>query len=464
MTLVMKFGGTSVADAEAIRHSAALVRTDGAQRAVTVVSAMSGVTDMLIELARAASSGTRTRVHTLLGKLHERHESTAQAFGAGAAVAPLLSQLDALITGIGAVNELTPRSRDAVVSFGERLSAVIMAAALEGQALTGHEAGIVTDDRHAEAAPLMKLSLHQIHETLGPRLERGERIVVTGFIAATQHGVITTIGRGGSDLTATLLGAALPADEVWIWSDVDGLMSGDPRIVPGARLLRHITFAEAIEMGQFGAKSMHPRALEPAAEYRIPVRMRNTFNPACTGTLITDGQPDGEMVRSVLRLRGSALVTIAGAAMVGQPGTAARVFQALADVGVNVQVISQTVSEAGISVVIPQAQLDRARVALESRLVRTGVARNVGIRSDIDVVAVVGAGMAGVPGIAARVFGAVARRDINVMAIAQGSSELTICFVVSADASAAAVQALHDEFGLGGRPEPGREDTGSGHV
>jgi aspartate kinase len=446
----MKFGGSSVADAEAIRHCASIVRSCGSDRVVAVVSAMSGVTDMLIELAQAAAAGTRMRVHTLLGKLHERHELAARALGAGEAISPLLSQLDTLVAGIGAVSELTPRSHDAVVSFGERLSAAIVAAAMNGHAMTGHEIGIVTDDRHTQANPLMKLSLHQIRETLQPRLERGEQIVVTGFIAATQHGAITSFGRGGSDLTATLVGAALPADEVCIWSDVDGLMTGDPRIVPEARLLDHITFAEAIEMGQFGAKSMHPRALEPAAEYRIPVRMRNTFNPGCAGTLITDGQPDGETVRSVLRLGGSALVTIAGAAMIGQPGTAARVFQALADVGVNVQVISQTVSEAGISVVIPALQLDRARAALESRLIRTGVARKIEVQSDIDVVAVVGAGMAGVPGIAARVFGAVARDNINVMAIAQGSSELTICFIVKADASAAAVRALHGEFGLAG--------------
>ena len=302
------------------------------------------------------------------------------------------------------------------------------------------------DDRHTHANPLMKLSLHQIRETLRPRLDHGELIAVTGFIAATQHGAITTFGRGGSDLTATLIGAALQADEVCIWTDVDGLMSADPRIVPEARLLDHITFAEAIEMGQFGAKSMHPRSLEPAAEHHLPVRMRNTFNPDCAGTLITDGQPGGEIVRSILRLRNSALVTVAGAAMVGQPGTAARVFKVLADAGVNVQVISQTVSEAGISIVIPALQLDRARSALEAGLVRTGVARKIEIQSEIDVVAAVGAGMAGVPGVAARVFGAVARSGVNIMAIAQGSSELSICFVVKRNDSDAAVRALHSEF------------------
>ncbi len=448
MIIVMKFGGSSVADADSIRRCADIVRKHDGDRVVTVVSAMGGVTDMLVSLAHSAVAGGHAQVHSLLGKLHEIHETAARVFGVEEEVAPLLTQLDTLVAGIGAVGELTPRSQDAVLSFGERLSSVIVAAALEGHAMTGHEAGIVTDDNHTEASPLMQLSVYQIKENLLPRLERGERIVVTGFIAATQHGVITTIGRGGSDLTAALLGAGLPADEVWIWSDVDGLMSADPRIVPAAHLLDHVTFAEAIEMGQFGAKSMHPRALEPAAEFGVPVRMRNTFKPDAAGTLITTGSPNGETVRCVLRLRGSTLVTIAGAAMIGRPGTAARVFEALAEAGVNVQVISQSVSEAGICVVTPGGQADRARIALEGRLVRTGVARHVDVQTDIDVVAVVGAGMTGVPGIAARVFGAVAKRDINVMAIAQGSSELSICFVVRADASAAAVQALHEEFGL----------------
>ncbi len=449
MTIVMKFGGSSLADAEAIKRCVSLARAHDSDRVAVVVSAMGKATDLLVELADAAVDGTRRRVHTLLGELHEIHETAAHVFGAEEAVTPLLSQLDTLVAGIGAVGEITPRSRDAVLSFGERLSSTIVAAALDGHAMTGHEAGIVTDDRHTEANPLMKMSLHQIRENLTPRLDRGERIVVTGFIAATQHDVTTTIGRGGSDLTATLIGAALPADEVWIWSDVDGLMSADPRIVPTAHLLDHVTFAEAIEMGQFGAKSMHPRALEPAAEHAVPVRMRNTYNPDSPGTLITTGEPDGETVRAVLRLRGSALLTIAGAAMVGRQGTAARVFQTLAAEGVNVQVISQSVSEAGISVVIPEAHVDRARQALEQHLVRAGFAKHVDIQKDIDVVAAVGAGMAGVPGIAARVFTAVAAREVNVMAIAQGSSELSICFVTRADQSAAAVQALHEKFGLG---------------
>ena len=450
MTLVMKFGGTSLADADTIRASADLVRRFGQERrVVTVVSAMAGVTDKLIELAQTASRGARARSLALLADLHERHDAAARQLGAGEPVSALLGQLDALITGVAAVGELTPRSSDAVVSFGERLSAALLAAALGGQALTGAEAGIVTDDNHTQADPLMKLSLYQARETLAPRLERGERLVVTGFLGATQHGVTTTIGRGGSDYTATILGAALPADEIWIWSDVDGLMSADPRVAPAAHLLERVSFAEAIEMGQFGAKSMHPRALEPAAEHRIPIRMRSTFHPDCPGTLVTDEAPAGGVARCVLRLRGSALISFTGAAMIGRPGTAGRIFGALAEAGVNVQVITQSVSEAGITVVAPAEQVERAAPELERRLIGPGVVRHIDIDRQVDVVALVGAGMAGTPGVAARVFQAVAAEGINVMAIAQGSSELSICFVVRADASPQAVRCLHREFKLG---------------
>lgn len=450
MKIVMKFGGTSMADAATIRKCADQVRAcecDG-HTVVTVVSAMSGVTDTLLELADAAAAGNRAAKHTLLGNLRARHEEAARALEAGDCVHPILDRMETLVSGIAAVGELTPRSRDAVAAYGEWLSAPLMAAAIDGRAVSGAEAGITTDERFGEAEPLMNLSLFQVKGAIGARLARGERVVVTGFNAATQHGVVTTIGRGGSDYTATLLGAALGADEIWIWSDVDGLMTTDPRIVPEARLLESITFAEALEMGQFGAKSMHPRALEPAAEHRIPVRMRNTFNPDCAGTRIADGAFAGGTARAVLLVRDSALVTVAGAAMIGRPGTAAGVFQALADESINIRMISQSVSEAGISFAIAASQLDRARAALDRRLLRTGLARHVNIEEDTAVVAIVGSGMRGTPGVAARVFGAVSAGGINVVAIAQGSSELSVCFVVRGDAGADAVRALHEEFRL----------------
>ena len=451
MTIVMKFGGSSVADAEKIRHCAHLVReTAGENRVVTVVSAMGGVTDMLLDLANAAAAGNRVSVHTLLGRLHDKHTKAAETLGAVEPINMLLHQLDALISGISAVGELTARSRDAVVSHGERMCAILTAAALKGRALTGHEAGIVTNDKFGDADPLMELTRFQVQERVQPLLDSGQWPVVTGFLGATQHGVTTTLGRGGSDYTAAILGAALPADEIWIWSDVDGLLAADPRIVPDVQRLESVTFAEAIEMGQFGAKSMHPRALEPAAENRIPVRMRNTFHVECPGTRIVEDAPPGHIVRAVLRVNGSAMIMVTGAAMIGRPGTAARVFAALADAGVNIQVISQSVSEAGISMVIPSRQVERARAALESKLVRTGIARHVDVDEHIDVVAVIGAEMRGTPGVATRVFGALARNEINVIAISQGSSELSICFVVREDAGPTAVRALHEEFGLRG--------------
>ena len=462
--IVMKFGGTSMKDAATIEHSAKLALTSAAAFApgaqtVVVVSAMDQVTELLLELGDAAAHDNRAALHTLMAELRVKHESAARTIGKSApeAVAALLDKLDRLVAGIAAVGELTPRSKDAVVSFGERLSAAMMGAAMGCRSFTGTEAGIVTNDTFGRAEPLMDLSLFQIRQTLGALLSRGEHAVVTGFIAATQHGVTTTLGRGGSDYTASIIGAALKAREIWIWSDVDGLMTADPRIVPSARLLETMTFAEAIEMGQFGAKSMHPLALEPAAEHAIPVRFRNTFNPQSAGTLILPIEPqtsaersadgnDDHPVKSIPQLKSAALLNISGAAMIGRPGTAAQVFRALAEAAVNIMMISQSVSEAGISLVVTKDHAARAKAVLERTLMRTGVARAVSLMDDVHVVAVVGAGMAGHPGVAARVFNAVAREKINVVAIAQGSSELSISFVVKQDQSTAAVRALHAEF------------------
>lgn len=462
-TIVMKFGGTSMKDAATIKQSAGIATsTAPGARVVAVVSAMDQVTEHLLELGDAAAGDNGAAVQALLMAIRERHEKTAREIGGSAPgdVAQVLDKLDRLIAGIAAVGELTPRSNDALVAFGETLSAPMMTAAMTGTGgvggtqcswFTGQQVGIVTNDQFGRAEPLMDLTLFQIRHALEPLLARGERAVVTGFIAATQHGVTTTLGRGGSDYTASIVGAALGAREVWIWSDVDGLMTADPRIAPGAKLLDRITFAEAIEMGQFGAKSMHPLALEPAAEMKIPVRFRNTFNTESAGTLIVPEAPSAASdvdhpVRSIPLLKNAAMLNISGAAMVGRPGTAAQVFRALGEAAVNIMMISQTVSEAGISLVVSRDHAARAKAVLERALMRTGAARGVRLVDDVHVVAVVGAGMAGHPGVAARVFSAVARKGINVMAIAQGSSELSISFVVRAEQAAEAVRALHEEF------------------
>ncbi len=450
MRVVMKFGGTSMASVETIRHCAGLVKdAASSHEVVAVVSAMSGVTDQLVELAATSGGGDRSSAYALLGAIRTRHESAAEELGVRPVVDGLLDELGTLVEGIIAVGELTARSKDALVSFGERLSSSLMAAAMGGRAITGGEAGIITDDNFGDAHPLMELSRFQIRERLLPGMEAGELVVVTGFLAQTQHGASSTLGRGGSDNTATILGAALDADEIWIWSDVDGLMSADPRVVPGARLLRSVTFSEAIEMGQFGAKSMHPRALEPAAEAGIPVRMRNTFKPEVEGTRISAAEPQGDAVHCVLSLKGSTLITVSGAAMIGRPGTAAKLFTALADASVNVRMISQTVSESEICVLVSGSQSTLARAVLERELLRSGVARAIRADEDVAVVAAVGAGMHKVTGVAAKVFGAVSEIGVNVIAITQGSSELSISFVVPGDGREEAVRAVHRGFGLG---------------
>jgi aspartate kinase len=453
MKIVMKFGGSSVADAERMRRCARIVMAEAAQhKVVAVVSALDGVTEELLALADAAAAANHPAMKARTAELRRRHEACAKALGDPGLVAGLLDSLDRLALGVSAVGELTARSKDAVAAFGERLSAPLFRKALElegvkARAFTGQEAGLVTNDRWGEAEPLMELSLYQMAETLKGPLEAGEVPVVTGFIAATQHGVTTTIGRGGSDYTATIAGAALKADEIWIWSDVDGLMSADPRLVPQAKLLDRIRFTEAVEMGLFGAKSMHPRALEPAAERKIPVRMKNTFKPEAPGTLITDQGPHSEdVVRSVLLVKDAALVTLTGAAMMGRPGTAARLFSLLAGRGVNIRAIILSVSEAGICFAVPGPQAADARATLEATMLRDGEARRVDVEDRVGIVAVIGSNMKGHPGTAARVFGAVARKEINVIAIAQGSSELSISFMVKADEGPRAVAALHEEF------------------
>jgi len=450
MLIVMKFGGTSMAGAAKIRGSAAIAIDAARQhRVVTVVSAMDGVTEQLLDLAAAAASGDNAEAQRLLAVLRTDHEAAATELGAVDAIREVLKKLEHAVAGVAAAGSLTPRLRDSIVAFGEVLAARLMGGAMNCPVLEGQEAGIITDDRFGEADPLMETSMLQVRRTVEPLLARGP-VVVTGFIAANQHGVRTTLGRGGSDYTATILGAALRADEVWIWSDVDGLLTADPRVVKDARLLTHIGAAEAVEMGKFGAKSMHPRALEPAAQYRLRVRMRNTFKPEGAGTLITSDAPmdAAHPVRAAQALKKMALLTVGGAGMVGRPGTAAAMFDALAVARVNVHMISQSVSEAGISVVVGEGQADQARAALQRALLPAGYARTIDVQEGVSIVAVIGPGMKGTPGIAAKAFTALAEARINLIAIAQGSSELSISVAVLESAGADAVRALHAAFDL----------------
>jgi aspartate kinase len=473
MKIVMKFGGSSVATGKKIRHVAKLVADNTKNKqVVVVVSALEGITNQLIQAAEEAKKGNRQYVKKFKNEILERHLTTADqaiknkqtAADVKQVLTERIGELEQVLTGIAYVGELTPKSRDNVISYGEKLSAPILSGALkdvkvESVHLTGGEAGIVTDSNFGEAALLMNVTKFQINKTVAPLLKKGTIPVITGFIAATQDGETTTVGRGGSDYTATIMGAALEADEVWIWTDVNGIMTSDPKIVPEAKTIPEMSFQEATELTIFGAKAMHPRALEPARKEGIPVRIRNVFEPEKAGTLIVkDGQDKKNGVKAVTIIKNVAMITVSGSGMVGAPGTAAKVFEVLGKENINILMISQSVSEANISLVIQRNLLERAVSTLEIALLGRDFIREVMSEDDVCVVAVLGAGMKGIPGVASRIFSAVAQKGINVRMIAQGSSELNVSFAVKEKDGAETVRAIHKEFKLATKNNPSSRD------
>src|SRR6266516_1489871 len=322
----MKFGGTSLANAARMKNAARIIqRYSPKNKVVVVASAIGETTDQLIEIAELAKKGNLQQARKLLSKIQASHLKIARMVAGRGETRDLVSRLDQLnselertVEGIVHLRELTSRSRDYLLSFGERLSTPIFAATISAlglrtRTLTGSEAGITTDDNFGEAKPLVEISYHQIHQRLDPLWSRRVIPVVTGFIAATVDGSITTLGRGGSDYTATLLAAALGADEIWIWTDVDGLMTADPRIVKNAILLPHISFGEALELSYFGAKMMHPRALQSAGQKKITVRIKNAFRTDKNRTLVSSGETGaGRVVKAVSIIRSVGIVTVSG--------------------------------------------------------------------------------------------------------------------------------------------------------
>jgi aspartate kinase len=468
--IVMKFGGTSLGDGEAINRAVDIViQALKDKGGVVVVSAMSGVTDTLLSAATSAAQGDAETFRRARWALSDRHRlAMTEAISYEEARLQLMEEIEALLSdfeslcrSIHILGELTARGSDAVASLGERLTARILAAALRdrGERATAVEAteAIVTNGRHGSATPLMDETREAAQARILPLLAQGVTPVVTGFIAATKDGVTTTLGRGGSDYTAAILGACLDSDEVWIWTDVDGVMTADPRVVPEARTLPEISYAEAAELSYFGAKVLHPKTILPAVERGIPLRIVNTFNPSHPGTLIVaEAEPSEFAVKGITSIEGLSLVTVEGRGMLGVPGIAARVFTAVAQEGISVLMISQSSSEQNICFVIRQESVERALRALEAAFELELARRNVDriwAQDEVSIVAVVGAGMKGTPGIAAKVFGALGKHGVNVISIAQGSSEYNISFVVDEGDMEDAVRYIHQEFGLGRRPE-----------
>jgi aspartate kinase len=458
---VMTFG---VVDAQAISRAvriAAGYQLKG-HKVVVVVSAFPNVTEELASISEKAVEGDLEMIDEFVERHLRHHIHTATECIRDQNILRKVvdelnensSEMRGILRSIARLRELTARSKDFVLSFGERLSAPILCGAaaelgLRSEWLTGGDAGITTDENFGEANPLMDTTVRKVRAKLEEILNDGKLPIVAGRGAASPHGVTTTLGRGGSDYTATLIGASLDADEVLIWKDMAEFMTADPSIEPNARLIQRISYAEAIEMAYFGAKAIHPRALQPVMEKQIPVRMRSSFDLTTEGTLIAGDREvkTGVVVKAATLVGGVAMISVTGAGMAGLPGVAAKVFKVLGDAGINILMISQSSSEAGISFVVLREKLQQAKNALGLGLI--GTEFQIVSENDVCVVAAVGAGMKGTRGVAAKVFRAVADKGVNVRMIAQGSSELNISFIVAEMDGPKAVQAIHEEFKLG---------------
>jgi len=455
----MKFGGTSVADENCIGRVVKILEhyhSTGNELAV-VVSAMSGVTDQLHAIAEEVVGTQEPPIAPFIKAMHDRHEMILTTVAPDcaeevmAAIDERLANLGNILMAVHNLRELTPRSKDYIISFGERLSAQIVSAALRqagisSVALTGCEAGIVTNGNHGCAEVLPESETH-IKSRVLPLLS-GTVPVIMGYMGCTPDGSVTTLGRSGSDYSAAIVGAAIGADEIWIWTDVDGMMTSDPRIINDARVIPDISYHEAMELSYFGATVLHPRSIEPAMKKGIMVRVKNTFNPSYPGSCVLKQEHrDRRVVKALSYIESVSLINVAGAQMIGRPGVAKAIFSALAGSDVNVRLISQASSESTISVVVDDEDLTSALEAL-GEIQKKGVVRDMTYDRDVIVMAVVGAGMAGTPGISGKIFTALGRAGVNVMIISQGSSEVNISFVVRSEDGPVALRVLHDEFRL----------------
>jgi aspartate kinase len=461
----MKFGGTSMGSAERIRAAARLSAEQHALRPVAiVVSAMSQVTDLLLDSLRKAEAGDQADLDSNLKQLYARHFETcrellppARQESALAGVHALIGEFSRIAKGMMMLGERPPRSIDEAVAIGERLSAFLMAEYLETQgvratAVNGADV-IATDAVFGNATPLMEPTRERAASVLRPLLHARTLPVVTGFNGSTIDGRPTTLGRGGSDFSASILAASLDASELWIWTDVDGIMTGDPRLVTDARVLDEITYSEAAELAYNGAKVLHPRTLAPLVERQIPVWSKNSFAPEKPGTKIVPRLSTARGPHAVTSMADVALVSIepADSALSGTK-LMARALGSLARANVEVLAITSSSYRQNFCFLVRQSELERVTEYLEESLsleLTHGYLKPVEVDPNVGLIAVVGEGMRGTPGLAGRIFTAISKQQVNIIAIAQGSSELTIAIVVHRDGLNRAVRAIHEECELG---------------
>jgi len=462
--LVMKFGGTSVGSAARMKVSAGLAMDEAKSRPViVVVSAMSKITDLLLDTMKHAEGGDRAGIESNILNLRTRHHKTVREL-LPAPHAPICARVDELVdefqrivNGMLMLGDRPIRSVDEAVAIGERLSALLVSEYMKTQgtpaAAVNAAEVVVTDSMFGNASPVMEATEVKARQVLLPLLEAGTLPVVTGFNGATADGRPTTLGRGGSDFSASILAATLNAQELWIWTDVDGIMSADPRLVPDAKVLDEVSFAEAAELAYNGAKVLHPRTLAPLVEKGIPVWSKNSFSPQKPGTKIVQVLKGSAGARAVTSMTKVALISIEPAtAAISGVQVMARALDALSHTNIEILAITGSSYRQNFCFLVRQEEQPRAMQAIESALaleLAHGYLLPPQIDDQVGLLAIVGEGMRGSQGLAARVFTAISREKVNIIAIAQGSSELTIAVVVRRDGLEKAVRAVHAECQLG---------------
>ena len=459
-TRVIKFGGSSLADGALVDRALEVTRERLAAGGVAVFSAMGGTTDRLIDAAHLAAGGGEALDQ--MAELRSRHLQVVRDLcppRTQSAILTklqlLLSQLEDVLHGVSLLRECSPRTLDLVMSFGERLITTITAALLASRdvpaRLVDARQLIVTDGEHGSATVQFAATYDQVRARLqSAPPAAGQVFVVPGFIAATGAGVTTTLGRDGSDYTASLIAAGLRARELEIWTDVDGVLSADPRYVPEAFVISQLSYQEAMEMSYFGARVIHPYTMIPVVEQRIPIHIRNTLRPQQAGTRIAD-QPSsvGRAITGIASVDSIALVNVEGGGMLGTRGMAARVLGALARSQINIMMISQASSEHSICLVLRAAEADAALATLNAELALELETKRIDrfeLQRELAIVAIIGENMRGTPGIAGQLFAALGAYGINVLAIAQGSSERNISLVIDQANEREALQVIHAAF------------------
>jgi len=446
--IVMKFGGTSVQDAVAIERAASIVKRRLPQRPVVVVSAMAKVTDTLLTMARAAGAGDRQTALSLCRELQERHYNTAgELLGTGlftsfhSDLAADFETLDELMRGIVAVGELTPRTTDLIAAYGEMLSSKIVTAAFSARdlpaALVDARQCVITDAGHGKAAPQFEPTNERLRLKVKPLLDSSQVPVMGGFIGSTKSGVTTTIGRGGSDFSAAIVGAGLDAERIEIWTDVDGMMTTDPNLCPEAKRIKVISFDEAAELAYFGAKVLHPATVLPAVQKNIPVYILNSRNPDCEGTRISARVPHcRNLFKAIAAKKRITIVDVAAPRMLLAHGFLKNIFEAFDRHRIPVDVVST--SEVSVSLTvdsneqIPELAADLAKLA------------DVKYEGRKAIVCLVGENLRDTPGVAARVFAELA--DVKTRMISQGASEINLTFVIEEAEVPEVVRRLHRTF------------------